>query len=140
MQSTWSESWTSSEFITTKIAFISRSVAVLQEKDLANRRPPMPSLITTLGGTIAAVCSRCRSQRNLRIRHGHGRVQHASVVRADENEHQSRWAHVTATRACIVGCLYWSRPAAVDRACPRDHGCARRQAHRSRGDGDLSVF
>jgi len=24
--------------------------------------------------------------------------------------------------------------------CPRDHGCARRQAHRSRGDGDLSVF
>src|SRR5450759_5212410 len=70
MQSTWSESWTSSEFITTKIAFISRSVAVLQEKDLANRRPPMPSLITTLGGTIAAVCTRCRSQRNLRIRHG----------------------------------------------------------------------
>jgi hypothetical protein len=45
-------------------------VAVLQEKDLANRRPPMPSLITTLGGTIAAVGSRCRSQRNLRIRHG----------------------------------------------------------------------
>jgi hypothetical protein len=27
-------------------------------------------LITTLGGTIAAVCSRCQSQRNLRIRHG----------------------------------------------------------------------
>jgi len=33
----------------------------------------MPSLITTLGGTIAAVCSRCRSQRNLRIRHGQHR-------------------------------------------------------------------
>src|SRR6266446_6611343 len=64
MQSTWSESWMSSEFITTKIAFTSRSVAALQEKDLANRRPPMPSLITTLGGTIAAVCSRCQSQRN----------------------------------------------------------------------------
>jgi putative transposase len=30
--------------------------------------PPMPSLTTTLGGTIAAVCSRCRSQRNFRIR------------------------------------------------------------------------
>jgi hypothetical protein len=30
----------------------------------------MPSLTTTLGGTIAAVCSRCRSRRNLRIRHG----------------------------------------------------------------------
>ena len=29
-----------------------------------NRRPPMPSLITTLGGTIAAVYSRCQSQRN----------------------------------------------------------------------------
>ena len=32
----------------------------------------MPSLTTTLGGTIAAVCSRCRSRRNLRIRHGQG--------------------------------------------------------------------
>jgi hypothetical protein len=50
--------------------FTSRSVGALQGKDLANRRPPMPSLITTLGGTIAAVCSRCQSQRNLRIRHG----------------------------------------------------------------------
>jgi hypothetical protein len=39
---------------------------------LAGRRPLMPFLITTRGGTIAAVCSRCRSQRNLRIRHGHG--------------------------------------------------------------------
>src|SRR6266571_3352090 len=64
MQSIWSESWKSSEFITTKIAFTSRSVAALQEKDLANRRPPMRALITTLGGTIAAVCSRCQSQRN----------------------------------------------------------------------------
>jgi hypothetical protein len=42
----------------------SRSVAALQENDLASRRPPMPSLITTLGGTIAAVCSKCQSQRN----------------------------------------------------------------------------
>src|SRR6266436_5883554 len=64
MQSIWSESWKSSEFITTKIAFTNRSVAALQENDLANRRPPMQSLITTLGGTIAAVCSRCQSQRN----------------------------------------------------------------------------
>jgi hypothetical protein len=64
MQSIWSESWKSSEFITTKIAFTSRSVAALQENDLANRYPPMPSLITTLGGTIAAVCFRCQSQRN----------------------------------------------------------------------------
>ena len=38
--------------------------AALQEKDLANCRPAMPSLITTLGGIIAAVCSRCQSQRN----------------------------------------------------------------------------
>jgi transposase InsO family protein len=30
----------------------------------ANRRPPMPSLSTTLGGTIVAVCSRCQSRRN----------------------------------------------------------------------------
>jgi hypothetical protein len=48
----------------------SRSVAALRENDLANRRQPMRSLITTLGGTIAAVFSRCRSQRNLRFRHG----------------------------------------------------------------------
>jgi len=54
----------SSEFITTGLAFTSRSVAALQEKDPENRRPPMPSLIITLGGTIAAVCSRCQSQRN----------------------------------------------------------------------------
>jgi hypothetical protein len=47
MQSTWGESWKSSEIITTKIAFTSRSVAALRENDLANRRPPMPSLITT---------------------------------------------------------------------------------------------
>jgi hypothetical protein len=70
MQSTWGESWKSSEIMTTKIAFTSRSVAALRENDLANCRPPMPSFTTTLGGTTAAVCSRCRSQRNLRIRHG----------------------------------------------------------------------
>src|SRR5216683_7204333 len=64
MQSIWSESWKSSEFITTKIAFTSRSVAALQEKDPENRYPPMPSLTITLGGTIAAVCFRCQSQRN----------------------------------------------------------------------------
>jgi hypothetical protein len=29
-----------------------------------DQSPPMPSLTTTLGGTIAAVCSRCRSRRN----------------------------------------------------------------------------
>jgi hypothetical protein len=39
-------------------------VAALPENDLANRYPPMPSLTTTLGGTIAAVCFRCQSQRN----------------------------------------------------------------------------
>jgi putative transposase len=36
----------------------------LQEKDLASRLPPRLSLITMLGGTIAVVYSRCRSQRN----------------------------------------------------------------------------
>ena len=44
--------------------FTSRSVAALRENDLANHRPRMLPLITTLGGTIAAVCSRCRSRRN----------------------------------------------------------------------------
>jgi putative transposase len=71
-QSTWGESWKSSEIITTKIAFTSRSVAALRENDLANRCPPTPSLTTTLGGTIAAVYSRCRLQLKLRIRHGTG--------------------------------------------------------------------
>jgi DNA-binding response OmpR family regulator len=37
-------------------------VAALRENDLAYHRPRMPPL--TLGGTIAAVCSRCRSRRN----------------------------------------------------------------------------
>jgi class 3 adenylate cyclase len=40
---------------------------LFREKDLANRRPPMPSLITMLGGTIAAVCSRCQLQRKTTI-------------------------------------------------------------------------
>jgi hypothetical protein len=39
-------------------------MAVLREHDLADRRPPMLSLPTTLGGTIVAVYSRCRSRRN----------------------------------------------------------------------------
>ena len=62
--STWNGSWKSSEFITTAIVFTSRSVAALPEKDLANRRQSMPPLNTTLGGAIAAVCSRCQSPRN----------------------------------------------------------------------------
>jgi hypothetical protein len=83
-QSTWGESWKNSEFITTGIAFTSRSVGALQEKDLANRRPPMPSLITTLGGTIAAVCSRCQSQRNLRIRHGQAKKNEKGGIKKDQ--------------------------------------------------------
>jgi transposase InsO family protein len=61
-----------SGFITTTIAFTSRSMAALRESVLANRRPPPPSLTATPGGAIAAVCSRCRLRRNLRIRHGQG--------------------------------------------------------------------
>src|SRR5215468_1088969 len=38
--------------------------------EMSGKPPPVrPSLPTTHGGTIAAVCSRCRSRRNLRIRH-----------------------------------------------------------------------
>jgi len=62
---TTTESWKSAEIITMKIAFTSRSAAALRENDLANRRPPMPSLATTRGGTTAAVYSRCQSQRDL---------------------------------------------------------------------------
>jgi putative transposase len=50
--------------ITTSIAFTSRSMAARRESDLANRRPPVLSLLATLGSTIAAGCSRCRSWRN----------------------------------------------------------------------------
>ena len=80
-QLTWNESWTSSGFITTNIAFTIRLMAVLRENDLANRRPPMPSLTTTRGGTIAAVCSRCQSRRNLRIRQGQRRSQRGPCQR-----------------------------------------------------------
>ena len=52
------------EFVNPRKNGAGRSVAALRENDLANRRPPVPSLTTTLGGTIAAVCSRCRPQRN----------------------------------------------------------------------------
>jgi hypothetical protein len=58
-------------------------MAALRENDLANRRPPMPSLTTMLGGTVAAVYSRCRSQRDLRIRHG--QVEQLIVRMAKEN-------------------------------------------------------
>jgi Resolvase, N terminal domain len=47
--------------------FSSRSAAALRQNDLANRRPPMPSLAITRGDTIATGCSRCRLQRSLRI-------------------------------------------------------------------------
>jgi len=45
--------------------YYSRLAAALRGNDLANRRPPLPLLTITHGGTIAAVCSRCRQQRNL---------------------------------------------------------------------------
>src|SRR5262249_60685625 len=90
----------SSGIITTSIAFTSRSAAALREKCLANRRRFGPSLPTTHGGTIAAVCSRCRSRRNLRIRHRQvlgfkparrleeGNDEHCE--RTQEREHHSR--------------------------------------------------
>ena len=64
MQSTWSASWKSSGFTTTKVAFTSRSQAARQENDPANRHLLMQFLITTVGGSIAADCSRCQSQLN----------------------------------------------------------------------------
>jgi hypothetical protein len=45
-------------------------MAVRRENDLANRRPPTPSLPATAGDTIAAVYSRCQWRHDLRIRHG----------------------------------------------------------------------
>jgi hypothetical protein len=48
MPSTWSECWKSSELITTTIAFTSRFEGALGENELANRRPPTPSLPTRI--------------------------------------------------------------------------------------------
>src|SRR5262249_27569268 len=56
--------WKSSGFTTTKVAFTSRSQAARQENDPANRHLLMQFLITTVGGSIAAVCSRCQSPLN----------------------------------------------------------------------------
>src|SRR5262249_58073616 len=63
------------------LSVTSRSAAALREKCLANRRRFGPSLPTTHGGTIAAVCSRCRSPRNLRIRHRHPSIDMKTPVR-----------------------------------------------------------
>src|SRR5258705_4194059 len=52
----------SSQNITTSMGFISLLTAVRRPNVPANRRPPMLSLHATLGGNIAAVCSRCRSR------------------------------------------------------------------------------
>jgi hypothetical protein len=65
----------SSELITTTIAFTNRSAGALRENDLASRRlPPRVSLPTTPGGAIAVASSKCRSRRNLRIRHAQDAV------------------------------------------------------------------
>src|SRR5262245_39352445 len=69
-----SKSWKSSELITTIIGFTSHCAGELRENDLANGRPPTPPLPTTPGGAIAAVCSKCRSRRNFRIRHAQGKI------------------------------------------------------------------
>jgi hypothetical protein len=45
-------------------------MAALRENDPASRRPPLPSWTITRGSIIATDCSRCRSQHDLRIRHG----------------------------------------------------------------------
>jgi len=63
--STCGESWKSSEITTMTIAFTSRSATELRENDPGQPHPPTLLLTTTHGGTIAAVCSRCRQQRNL---------------------------------------------------------------------------
>jgi hypothetical protein len=41
--------------VSTTIALTSRSMAALRENDLANRRPPLPSLPATRGSTIGGL-------------------------------------------------------------------------------------
>jgi hypothetical protein len=68
---TWRGSWATSGFITTSIACIARSMARRPHTAPAHPRPLLPRLIITLGGSIAAVCSRPPSPLVLGIRVPH---------------------------------------------------------------------
>ncbi len=69
---------------------------------MANRRPAMPSLITTLGGIIAAVCSRCQSQRNYEFAMDTfdevvaAHLQEAAIVETGNSKFDPKSAGVTA--------------------------------------------
>jgi hypothetical protein len=82
------------------IAFSSRSAAALRQNDLANRRPPMPSLAITRGDTIATGCSRCRLQRSLRI----CQDRHADALFSPVVILRGRRARVGAERAQVAAC------------------------------------
>jgi hypothetical protein len=56
-----------SRFITTEVAFNSPSAAAPRQKHPASPAPPALCLITTLGSSIAAVCSGRRSRRNYQL-------------------------------------------------------------------------
>jgi hypothetical protein len=93
----------------TKIAFTNRSVAALQESDPANRRPPMPSLITMLGGNIVAVCSRCQSQRNYEFAMDKQILAHEVTAWQDHrNKHHAKadWQFTTANARVKLKRLY----------------------------------
>ena len=68
---------------------------------LANRRPPLPSFTATLGGTTAAVCSRCQSRRDLRIRHGHANAPAAHATR-DSRDHGQKHTSENAASVSLV--------------------------------------
>ena len=68
---TWRGSWANSGIITTNIACIARSMALRPHTAPAHRHLLLPRLIITLGGSIAAVCSRPPSPLVLGIRAPH---------------------------------------------------------------------
>src|SRR5262245_3556727 len=90
-------------------------MAVRRENDLANRRPPLPSFTATHGGTIAAVCSRCRSQHNLRIRHGHAQVSLQGHARRRLDAIKRVWG-VIALFLLVIGGIYFGAFTATEGA------------------------
>src|SRR5262249_46216663 len=67
------------------LSVTSRSAAALRGKWLANCCRFGPSLPTTHGGTIAAVCSRCQSPRNLRSKTGPGKDDRGELDTESQN-------------------------------------------------------
>jgi hypothetical protein len=63
--------------------------------------PARAGVATTLGGTIAVVCSKCRSRRDLRIRQGHAGAIKVAAGRATRERRSSSKAAMELTRPAL---------------------------------------